>query len=152
MFNTGMVGYTESLTDPSYSGQILCMTYPLVGNYGVPDQNIRDEFGIPKYFESEKIQPKGLVIHSLSDVASHWSCIKTLDEWLYEEKIPGIYSVDTRELTKIIRQKGVMMGVLTVSKEPIYKIDFRKIINVESVINWGRKLSDRRSRRWQKQK
>lgn len=127
-----MVGYTESLTDPSYSGQILSMTYPLVGNYGVPDQNVRDEFGLPKFFESEKIQPKGLVIHSLSDVASHWSCVKTLDEWLYEEKIPGIYSIDTRELTKIIRQKGVMMGVLTVSDEPIDKIDYRKIIDVEN--------------------
>ena len=68
-----MVGYIESLTDPSYSGQILSLTYPLIGNYGVPDKNIIDEFGIPKYFESEKIQPKGLVIHSLSSVASHWS-------------------------------------------------------------------------------
>jgi carbamoyl-phosphate synthase small subunit len=126
-----MVGYTESLTDPSYSGQILSLTYPLIGNYGVPDKNIIDEFGIPKYFESEKIQPKGLVIHSLSSVASHWSCVKTLDEWLYEEKIPGIYGIDTRELTKIIRQKGVMMGVLRVSDKPIDKIDFRKIINVE---------------------
>ncbi len=126
-----MVGYIESLTDPSYSGQILSLTYPLIGNYGVPDKNILDEFGIPKYFESEKIQPKGLVIHSLSSVASHWSCVKTLDEWLYEEKIPGIYGIDTRELTKIIRQKGVMMGVLTVSDKPIDKIDFRKITNVE---------------------
>ncbi len=126
-----MVGYTESLTDPSYSGQILSLTYPLIGNYGVPDKNIIDEFGIPKYFESEKIQPKGLVIHSLSSVASHWNCVKTLDEWLYEEKIPGIYGIDTRELTKIIRQKGVMMGVLTVSDKPIEKIDFKKIINVE---------------------
>jgi carbamoyl-phosphate synthase small subunit len=131
VFNTGMVGYIESLTDPSYSGQILSLTYPLIGNYGVPDKNIIDEFGIPKYFESEKIQPKGLVIHSLSSVASHWSCVKTLDEWLYEEKIPGIYGIDTRELTKIIRQKGVMMGVLRVSDKPIDKIDFRKIINVE---------------------
>ena len=126
-----MVGYIESLTDPSYSGQILSLTYPIIGNYGVPDKNIIDEFGIPKYFESEIIQTKGLVIHSLSSVASHWSCVKTLDEWLYEEKIPGIYDIDTRELTKIIRQKGVMMGVLTVSDKPIDKIDFKKMINVE---------------------
>jgi carbamoyl-phosphate synthase small subunit len=127
-----MVGYTESLTDPSYRGQILCITYPLVGNYGVPDKNIYDEFGIPKYFESDNIQPKGLIIHSLSDIASHWACVKTLDEWLYEEKIPGIYGIDTRELTKIIRQKGVMMGVLAVSDKPIdTKIDFKKIINSE---------------------
>ena len=123
-----MVGYTESLTDPSYRGQILCITYPLVGNYGIPDKNICDKFGLPKYFESDNIQPKGLIIHSLSDIASHWSCVKTLDEWLYEEKIPGICGIDTRELTKIIRQKGVMMGVLVVSDKPIdSKIDFKKI-------------------------
>lgn len=127
-----MVGYTESLTDPSYRGQILCITYPLVGNYGVPDKNIHDEFGITKYFESENIQPKGLIIHSLSDIASHWACVKTLGEWLYEERIPGIHGIDTRELTKIIRQKGVMMGVLAVSDKPIdTKIDFKKIINSE---------------------
>ena len=127
-----MVGYTESLTDPSYRGQILCITYPLVGNYGVPDKNIHDEFGIPKYFESDNIQPKWLIIHSLSEIASHWACVKTLDEWLYQERIPGIYGIDTRELTKIIRQKGVMMGVLTVSDKPIdTKIDFKKIINSE---------------------
>jgi carbamoyl-phosphate synthase small subunit len=128
-----MVGYTESLTDPSYRGQILCITYPLVGNYGVPDKNICDKFGLPKYFESDNIQPKGLIIHSLSDIASHWSCVKTLDEWLYEEKIPGICGIDTRELTKIIRQKGVMMGVLVVSDKSIdSKIDFKKIITSEN--------------------
>jgi carbamoyl-phosphate synthase small subunit len=128
-----MVGYTESLTDPSYRGQILCITYPLVGNYGVPDKNICDKFGLPKYFESDNIQPKGLIIHSLSDIASHWSCVTTLDEWLYEEKIPGICGIDTRELTKIIRQKGVMMGVLVVSDKSIdSKIDFKKIINSEN--------------------
>src|SRR4249919_2302254 len=91
VFNTGMVGYTETLTDPSYRGQILCLTYPLVGNYGVPDKDVKDEFGLPKYFESDQIQIKGLLIHNLSAIASHWSCIKTLDRWLYEEKIPGIY-------------------------------------------------------------
>ena len=97
VFNTGMVGYTEALTDPSYYGQILCMTYPLIGNYGVPSMEIKDEDGLPKYFESDKVQIKGLLIYELSSVASHWSCIKTLDEWLNEEKIPGIYGIDTRE-------------------------------------------------------
>lgn len=135
VFNTGMVGYTESLTDPSYSGQILCMTYPLVGNYGVPQKDILDEFGLPKFFESERIQVKGLIIHSLSNIASHWSCVKTLDEWLYEEKIPGIYGVDTRELTKIIRQKGVMMGVLSVSEKPLEKIDISQIVKNEDYDN-----------------
>src|SRR5207244_11394067 len=95
VFNTGMVGYTEALTDPSYCGQILCMTYPLIGNYGVPSMEIKDEDGLPKYFESDKVQIKGLLIYELSSVASHWSCIKTLDEWLNEEKIPGIYGIDT---------------------------------------------------------
>lgn len=114
VFNTGMVGYTESLTDPSYHGQLLCMTYPLIGNYGIPSFDIKDEFGLPKYFESDKIHPSALLIHSLSDIASHWTCIKTLDQWLFEEKIPGIYGIDTRELTKTIRIKGVMMGSLQI--------------------------------------
>ena len=121
VFNTGMVGYTESLTDPSYSGQILCMTYPLIGNYGVPSKNILDEHGLPKFFESDRIQAKGLIIHSLSNISSHWSCEKTLDDWLYEEKIPGIYGIDTRELTKILRVKGVLMGSLIVSENSIKK-------------------------------
>lgn len=115
VFNTGMVGYTETLTDPSYRGQILCMTYPLVGNYGVPSFDVKDEYGLPKFFESDKIQVKALLIHDLSDVASHWSAVKTLDQWLYEEKVPGIYGIDTRELTKKLRVHGVMMGAIIVS-------------------------------------
>src|SRR5688572_2955864 len=114
-----MVGYTETLTDPSYRGQILCLTYPLVGNYGVPSADIKDEYGLPKFFESDRIQVKALVIHELSDIASHWSCAKTLDQWLYEEKIPGIYGIDTRELTKKLRVRGVMMGAVIVSEKPI---------------------------------
>ena len=119
VFNTGMVGYTETLTDPSYRGQILCLTYPLVGNYGVPSPDIKDAFGLPKFFESEEIQPKALLIHELSDIASHWSCSQTLDQWLHEQKIPGIYGIDTRELTKKLRVTGVMMGSLVVSEKPI---------------------------------
>jgi carbamoyl-phosphate synthase small subunit len=119
VFNTGMVGYTETLTDPSYRGQILCLTYPLVGNYGVPSYDIKDEFGLPKFFESERIQIKGLLIHELSDVASHWSCTKTLDKWLYDEKVPGIYNIDTRELTKKLREHGVMMGAIVVSENAV---------------------------------
>jgi carbamoyl-phosphate synthase small subunit len=119
VFNTGMVGYTETLTDPSYRGQILCLTYPLVGNYGVPSYDIKDEHGLPKFFESDRIQVRGLLIHDLSDIASHWSCIKTLDQWLYEEKVPGIYNIDTRELTKKLREHGVMMGAIVVSENAI---------------------------------
>ncbi|MGI0015527.1 MAG: glutamine-hydrolyzing carbamoyl-phosphate synthase small subunit, partial [Nitrososphaera sp.] len=119
VFNTGMVGYTETLTDPSYRGQILCLTYPLVGNYGVPSFDVKDEYGLPKFFESEKIQAKALLIHDLSDIASHWSCVKTLDQWLYEEKIPGIYGIDTRELTKKLRVRGVMLGAVAVSENAV---------------------------------
>ena len=71
VFNTGMVGYTETLTDPSYNGQILTLTYPLIGNYGVPDPDLQNDDGVSKYFESSKIQARGLVIHELSLTASH---------------------------------------------------------------------------------
>jgi carbamoyl-phosphate synthase small subunit len=116
VFNTGMVGYTESLTDPSYKGQILCLTYPLVGNYGVPSYDSLDEFGLPRYFESDKIQTAGLIIHELCRRPSHWSSVKNIHEWLYSEGIPGIWDVDTRSLTKTIRTHGVMMGALEVSQ------------------------------------
>ncbi|AIF84227.1 carbamoyl-phosphate synthase, small subunit [Candidatus Nitrososphaera evergladensis SR1] len=130
VFNTGMVGYTETLTDPSYRGQILCMTYPLVGNYGVPSFDVKDEYGLPKFFESDRIQVKALLIHDLSDVASHWSCVKTLDQWLYEQKIPGIYGIDTRELTKKLRVHGVMMGAIAVSdKGPVDDARMRKLVS-----------------------
>jgi carbamoyl-phosphate synthase small subunit len=121
VFNTGMVGYTEALTDPSYRGQILCLTYPLIGNYGVPSVEDTDEFGLPRFFESDRIQVRGLIIHDLSVVASHWSCVKTLDEWLYEQRIPGICNIDTRELTKKLRINGVMIGAISVraSKEDL---------------------------------
>ena len=110
VFNTGMVGYTEALTDPSYNGQLLTLTYPLVGNYGVPDLAAVDEDGISKYFESSKIQIRGLVIHELSLTASHWNLSMTLDEWMYNEKIPGISGIDTRALTMKLRNSGVMMA------------------------------------------
>ncbi len=119
VFNTGMVGYTETLTDPSYRGQILCFTYPSIGNYGVPSESNLDEYGLPKYFESNCIQTYGVIIHDLSTVASHWTCVKTLDEWLYEQKIPGIYGIDTRELTKKIRTNGVMTGSLIINNNEI---------------------------------
>ena len=126
VFNTGMVGYTETLTDPSYSGQILTLTYPLVGNYGVPDPTTLDSDNIPKYFESEKIQARGLVVHELSTIASHWNLSMTLDEWLHNEKIPGISDIDTRELTKKLRENGVMMAALVVSENEINEDEIKK--------------------------
>jgi carbamoyl-phosphate synthase small subunit len=127
VFNTGMVGYTETLTDPSYRGQILCLTYPLIGNYGVPSMDDIDEFGLPRFFESDKIQVKGLIIHDLSIAASHWSCVKTLDEWLYEQRIPGVYNIDTREVTKKLRVKGVMAGAISSSITQKGKMDNSEI-------------------------
>lgn len=114
-----MVGYTETLTDPSYRGQILCLTYPLIGNYGVPSNSIKDGYGLPKYFESDNIQVSGLIVHEISNVANHRECYKTLDQWLFDEKIPGISGIDTRDLTKKIRIKGVMKGALSVSENEI---------------------------------
>lgn len=108
VFSTAMVGYPESLTDPSYSGQILVSTYPIIGNYGVPPMEI--ENGLEKFFESGKIHVRALVITDYSFEYSHWNAVKSLDQWMKEEKIPGIYGVDTRELTKTLREKGSMLG------------------------------------------
>ena len=117
VFNTGMVGYTETLTDPSYRGQLLTLTYPLVGNYGVPDPADADEDGIPRHFESGRIQARGLVVHELSLTASHWRLSMTLDEWMHGHGVPGISGIDTRALTKRLREGGVMMAALAVAGE-----------------------------------
>ena len=117
VFNTGMVGYPESMTDPSYAGQILCFTYPLIGNYGVPAYGERDEFGLPRFFESDSIKVKGIVVQEACDVPSHWASRRTLSEWLDSEGIPGIEGVDTRALVAKLRESGVMMGVLATGHE-----------------------------------
>ncbi len=117
VFNTGMVGYPESLTDPSYRGQILIFTYPLIGNYGVPGNERKDN--LLRYFESEKIQVQGLIISNYSDEYSHWNAAKSLSEWMKEHDIPGIYGIDTRVLTKILRAKGTMLGKLIYDGEKI---------------------------------
>lgn len=142
VFNTGMVGYPETLTDPSYSGQILTLTYPLVGNYGVPDTSIKDEDGIPKYFESGKIQVRGLVIHELSMVASHWNLSETLDKWLYDEKIPGISEIDTRSLTKKLRKSGVMMAALAVSDNEIDDEEIKKQLKSAPKYNYEKFMDE----------
>ncbi len=116
VFSTAMVGYPESLTDPSYAGQILAITFPLVGNYGVPSDEM-DENGISKFLESEKIQVEGLIISDFSFEYSHWNAVKSLGDWLKEHKIPGIYGIDTRELTKLVREKGAMKGKLVFPDE-----------------------------------
>ena len=115
VFSTSMVGYPESLTDPSYHGQILTLTYPLIGNYGVPEYTL-NEYGVPVFFESIGIKVKGLVIQELCRTPYHWTSKRTLDEWLRSEGIPGICNIDTRRLTKKLREKGVMLGILEVSE------------------------------------
>ncbi|MCX4334559.1 MAG: glutamine-hydrolyzing carbamoyl-phosphate synthase small subunit [Bacteroidales bacterium] len=111
VFSTAMVGYTESLTDPSYSGQILCITFPLVGCYGVPEDGA-EENGVSKFMESDKIYVNGLIVSDYSSNYSHWNAVKSLDQWLKEQKIPGIYGIDTRELTKVLRDNGAMLGII----------------------------------------
>jgi carbamoyl-phosphate synthase small subunit len=107
-----MVGYPESLTDPSYRGQILTFTYPLLGNYGVPAANARDPFGLPM-LESEEIQVRGMVVRDTTR-PNHWSSSRSLEEWLTSEGVPGIRGVDTRRLTEHLRSRGVLRGVLDV--------------------------------------
>ncbi len=117
VFNTGMVGYPETLTDPSYKGQILVMTYPLIGNYGIPgDEKENDLY---KNFESNEIQVQGLVVSDLSSDYSHWSAKKSLSQWFKENDIPGIYGVDTRMLTKNLREKGTQLGKIIYGDEKI---------------------------------
>jgi len=118
VFNTSMMGYPELLTDPSYQEQIVVMTYPILGSYGIPPSSIRDRGGVPLHFESDSVKVKGFVVHSLSR-PSHWSNHKTLDEWLTEQGVPGIFGIDTRVLTQRLRNKGTMLGVLKVSNSPI---------------------------------
>jgi carbamoyl-phosphate synthase small subunit len=109
VFNTAMSGYPESLTDPSYAGQILVTTFPLIGNYGVPDTGIGSD-GLPLFMESDRIHPKALIVADYSEKYSHWNAKESLASWLKREKIPAITGVDTRRLTKVLREHGVMMG------------------------------------------
>jgi len=115
VFTTGMTGYPQSLTDPSYYGQILVFTYPLVGNYGVP-LLMRSPNGIPLNFESEKIHASGVIVaHSCAEPSHHTGKL-TFSEWLRHEGIPGIEGIDTRKLTKLLRERGVMKGKILVEE------------------------------------
>mmetsp|Transcript_8103 Transcript_8103/g.9355 ORF Transcript_8103/g.9355 Transcript_8103/m.9355 type:complete len:1365 (-) Transcript_8103:22-4116(-) len=115
VFNTGMVGYPEALTDPSYRGQILVLTYPLIGNYGVPDENVLDNLGLPLYFESNTIHISGLIVSEYSWEHSHWAAQKSLSKWLSDNNIPAIYGIDTRALTKKLRESGSLLGRIEVN-------------------------------------
>ncbi|BFZ22052.1 hypothetical protein BsWGS_25091 [Bradybaena similaris] len=119
VFNTGLVGYPEALTDPSYRGQILTLTYPIIGNYGVPCTKERDEFGLLKNVESEKIQVSGLLVQDYCHKPSHWNSVKTLSEWLIEDGVPALYGIDTRMITKIVRDEGNVLGKIEFDDSPI---------------------------------
>jgi len=117
VFNTAMTGYPESLTDPSYKGQILVLTYPLIGNYGVPEGKTKDK--LYEFYESFALHISGLIVSDYTDDYSHWNAEKSLGKWLREYKIPGIYGIDTRELTKILREKGTMLGKILYEDEEV---------------------------------
>lgn len=118
VFNTAMMGYPESLTDPSYAGQLLTMTFPLVGNYGVPPFTFDKQTGLPDFMESDRIYASALIVSDYSEQYSHWNAVESLGEWLQREKVPGITGIDTRELTKVLREHGVMMGKILFDDEP----------------------------------
>ena len=150
VFNTAMTGYPESLTDPSYAGQILVTTFPLIGNYGVPPirgerlevrgERLDHSADLPDYWESEKIHVKALIVADYSEQYSHWNAKESLASWLKREKVPGITGIDTRRLTKVLREHGVMMGKIEVSGEKLEVRDMTKVKDYSSV-NWVEKVS-----------
>ena len=139
VFNTAMTGYPESLTDPSYAGQILVTTFPLIGNYGVPDTGMGSD-GLPLFMESDRIHPKALVVADYSEKYSHWNAKESLAAWLKREHIPAITGVDTRRLTKVLREHGVMMGRIEVRGE---RSEVRDMMEAEDYgsVNWVEKVS-----------
>lgn len=123
VFSTGMVGYPESLTDPSFEGQILTFTYPLIGNYGVPAEK-NDKYNISELFESDRIHVRGVVVSEYSENYSHWHAQKSLSDYLKEYGIPGITGIDTRALTKILREKGSMLGKIVVENTAEKSVEY----------------------------
>jgi len=117
VFNTAMTGYPESLSDPSYYGQVLVATYPLIGNYGVPDKDAEEQ--ILKFYESDKVQVKAFVVSEYSENFSHWNAVKSLSSWLKENKVVGLSGVDTRKITKVLREKGTMLGKIVVENQDV---------------------------------
>ena len=140
VFNTAMTGYPESLTDPSYAGQILVTTYPLIGNYGVPDTDI-DGNGLPLFMESERIHPKALVVADYSETFSHWNAKESLASWLKREHIPAITGIDTRRLTKVLREHGVMMGRISLTPDLSPAGEAFDYLQDYGSVNWVEKVS-----------
>ncbi len=117
VFNTAMTGYPESLTDPSYKGQILVLTYPLIGNYGAPHEEM--ENNLLKFQESSRIHIQALVVSDYSFQYSHWNAKGSLSQWLKDNEVPGIFGIDTRALTKKLREKGTMLGKIVFGGEEV---------------------------------
>ncbi len=146
VFNTAMTGYPESLTDPSYKGQILVLTYPLIGNYGVPGKVIREQ--LSKYFESDHVHISGLVVASYSSEYSHWNALESLSDWLQEHHVPGICGIGTRAVAKVLRERGTMLGKL-VQQDPseieMFDPNKENLVDLvsckEPVIYSGKKIS-----------
>lgn len=128
VFNTAMMGYPESLTDPSYAGQLMVLTYPLVGNYGVPPFSF-EENGLPTFMESDRIYASAIIVSDYSEQYCHWNAHESLADWLKREKVPGITGIDTRQLTKVLREHGVMMGKLEFDDMEIPKIQDYASVN-----------------------
>ena len=129
-----MMGYPESLTDPSYSGQILVMTFPLVGNYGVPSAS-EEANGLSSYYESDNIHVRALVVSDYSEEYSHWNANRSLAQWLKEEEIVGIEGIDTRELTKILREHGSMPGKITFDGEEDIEFEDPNLVNQVALVS-----------------
>jgi len=149
VFNTGMVGYPESMTDPSYSGQVLCFTYPLIGNYGVPSGDEKDVFGLPRRFESDGIKVTGLVVQEYCRRPNHWDSVQTLSGWMADQGVPGIEGVDTRALVTTIRERGVMMCALATGPEVPGKRELKKLLDKSSrydSVDYVRRVSVKESR------
>lgn len=132
VFNTGMVGYPETMTDPSYRGQILVLTYPLVGNYGVPDDSLENLFN---NFESDKIQIQGLVVSEQCETFSHWSAKQSLSDWMKKNNIPGISGIDTRQLTKKLRASGTMLGKIIIDEKAQVGFDDSNLRNLAAEVS-----------------
>lgn len=138
MFTTSLVGYPESMTDPSYRGQILVFTQPLIGNYGVPS-DARDEYGLLKYFESPNIQACGIVVADAALKYSHWTAVESLSDWCAREGVPAITGVDTRAIVTYLREQGSSLGKISVGEE--YDADEDEAYDDPSAINLVAKVS-----------
>ena len=141
VFNTGMIGYPETMTDPSYCGQILTLTYPLIGNYGVPQSESKS--ALPSRFESNRIQISGLIVSDYSREYSHWNAVRSLSEWMKEYQVPGLYGIDTRALTKKLREKGTLLGKIEQESEnvPYYDPNLDNLmekVSIDKPVTYGK--------------